>query len=1512
MKMFSCVPLFNRHVELLDKRQCNLNHVPEEVVRYTRSLEVLLLDSNHIKEISKHVFRLHKLRRLALSDNEIYKVPADISNLSELEDLDLSKNDIQEIPDSIKQCRNLLYVDLSSNPINRLPECVFQLSRLTSLGLNDISMTNLPTDIGKLTNLEALEARENLLRSLPASIEQLKNLKRLDIGSNEFETLPLEIGQLENLQELYVDCNDLECLPKEITFLKKLQSLDVSENKILSFPDDLGELVSLSDLTASQNCVEVLPHSIGRLKKLTILKIDKNRLVALTPAIGSCTSLCELVLTENLLTELPSSLGNLKKLTVFNVDRNRLSELPSTIGSCSNLTVLSLRNNLLSILPFEIGKLQQLRVLDVSGNRLRSLPYTLNALSNLQAIWLSDNQSQPLLKLQADQDSRTGVKVLTCYLLPQRDANLAGDTKGETVVENGFVGGPKVHFPDVDGDSVDEDDEAIGKFERHDTPHPKHPTKVKGRQIDGHVIPHDGNNKPGKDATFRVGDGRRKSAGEDSVEDGRTSVARSPTEKQSCSEVQPPASDDDKRPTVPPPIPPRMVSRASAERLECCSSSRNEEMQTWEKTVSFAQNEDNVDEEVVPSRLKRKNTPHPLKSSVLDRNSGEAQAKVAGYLISSRASSTEQRLSLTVRRTDQGLGLSIAGGLGSTPYKQDDNSIFISKVIEGGAADLAGLRVGDKLLSVNGRAVVNIEHKQAVEVMKLAGAVVRLSIVREEDPCPPTSSAKRLSPSPVELLPAMDFNKEMESISTTIKRDSTGLGFSVAGGRGSSSVGKTADECIFISRITPGGAADRDGKLRVGDRVLSINGVNMINARHDQAVYLLTGCSNEVLLVVQREKANHPCSTSNSPAAVTPAQALSTERSRMISASSHQPLTSTATAAAGGSSSVEPIRENEIEEVCVIKTGNALGLSIVGGTDHSCHPFGGSEPGVFISKVVPDGPAGKTGRLRLGDRLLAVNGKDVTMATHHETVASLMAAISEVKLKVRHDPLPPSLREFTLTRLGDESLGMEVSGGVNNSVHPFDPLDEGIFISKIHPGGAVAKDGRLTVGTRILEVNNKSFLGITLQQAAEILAAAGSHLHVTVCDGLNPVHFADSLSTSGSTKEEEVNLSPVVSTVPHKIISASVYEERNVAENNDTAQPMTKSMEMPPPVAPKPNIKLIKPGSLPVDDDGILLNEKHLSPSKIPTTISSNGPNGRERRLRSPPDGFQPEKLPFVQKLKKFEHEIEQQQQQHQQQSDVAACKSAATVDIVDCHSAAGRQQPSPLPSLTRGATTHHSVPKTVRTKKAEARMLLLANSTSSPAKEWDNQNQSLSPAEQRALEAEKRAAWRKARLKSLEADAAKAEKVMERVRQMTDSNENLEQKDKQGLVAVRGANAFNAAADSANDTTQSGDGEGMADHHETVNHVGDQLIREVLEEIDPVSGDRVVKTVERRQVIVQRRQVETTETKLLSSSSALESQEPITFIDDLTTANNNPMIHNNNNNNNNNNSNNNITSNKD
>ena len=55
---------------------------------------------------------------------------------------------------------------------------------------------------------------------------------------------------------------------------------------------------------------------------------------------------------------------------------------------------------------------------------------------------------------------------------------------------------------------------------------------------------------------------------------------------------------------------------------------------------------------------------------------------------------------LTIHRQGGGLGLSIAGGKASTPYIGDDESIFISRVTEEGAAERAGILVGDKLLMV--------------------------------------------------------------------------------------------------------------------------------------------------------------------------------------------------------------------------------------------------------------------------------------------------------------------------------------------------------------------------------------------------------------------------------------------------------------------------------------------------------------------------------------------------------------------------------------------------------------------------------------------------------------------------------------------------------------------------------------------------------------------------------------------------------------------------------------------
>uniref|UniRef100_A0A2C9LD73 PDZ domain-containing protein n=1 Tax=Biomphalaria glabrata TaxID=6526 RepID=A0A2C9LD73_BIOGL len=187
-----------------------------------------------------------------------------------------------------------------------------------------------------------------------------------------------------------------------------------------------------------------------------------------------------------------------------------------------------------------------------------------------------------------------------------------------------------------------------------------------------------------------------------------------------------------------------------------------------------------------------------------------------------------------------------------------------------------------------------------------------------------------------------------------------------------------------------------------------------------------------------------------------------------------------------------------VEDITIVKAGGPLGLSIVGGVDHSSQPFGGDEPGVFVSKIVKDGAASKTS-LRIGDRILSVNNKDLKHATHEEAVMALISPTYEIHLKVRHDPPPPGLQELTIVKEASEKLGLSIKGGAKNLATP-NRSDEGIFISRINEDGAASRDGRLRAGQRILEVNGTSLLGATHQEAVRALRSVGDKMTILVCD----------------------------------------------------------------------------------------------------------------------------------------------------------------------------------------------------------------------------------------------------------------------------------------------------------------------------------------------------------------------------------------------------------------------------
>nr|CAD7569587.1 unnamed protein product [Timema californicum] len=220
-----------------------------------------------------------------------------------------------------------------------------------------------------------------------------------------------------------------------------------------------------------------------------------------------------------------------------------------------------------------------------------------------------------------------------------------------------------------------------------------------------------------------------------------------------------------------------------------------------------------------------------------------------------------------------------------------------------------------------------------------------------------------------------------------------------------------------------------------------------------------------------------------------------------------------------------------IEEVALLKEGGSLGFSIIGGTDHSCTPFGAKEPGIFISHVVPGGIAAKSGKLRMGDRILQVNGEDITKLSHQEAVMLLLKHKDEIRLTVQHDPLPEGFQALRIVKAPGEKLGMHIKGGLRgHRGNPLDRTDEGVFISKINSGGAAKRDGRLKVGMRLLEVNGVSLLGASHQEAVNVLRSCGNDIHIAVCKGYEKADV-ERLMSEGRLSRESKSVSQSVSSL---------------------------------------------------------------------------------------------------------------------------------------------------------------------------------------------------------------------------------------------------------------------------------------------------------------------------------------------------------------------------------------------
>ncbi|XP_020820487.1 disks large homolog 1 isoform X8 [Phascolarctos cinereus] len=231
---------------------------------------------------------------------------------------------------------------------------------------------------------------------------------------------------------------------------------------------------------------------------------------------------------------------------------------------------------------------------------------------------------------------------------------------------------------------------------------------------------------------------------------------------------------------------------------------------------------------------------------------------------------TEKTVEIKLVKGPKGLGFSIAGGVGNQ-HIPGDNSIYVTKIIEGGAAHKDGkLQIGDKLLAVNSVCLEEVTHEEAVTALKNTSDFVYLRVAKPtsmymNDGCvppdvtnsysqpvdnhisppaylgqPPASPA-RYSPVPKGIPGDDEITREPRKV--VLHRGSTGLGFNIVGGEDG--------EGIFISFILAGGPADLSGELRKGDRIISVNSVDLRAATHEQAAAALKNAGQAVTIVAQ-------------------------------------------------------------------------------------------------------------------------------------------------------------------------------------------------------------------------------------------------------------------------------------------------------------------------------------------------------------------------------------------------------------------------------------------------------------------------------------------------------------------------------------------------------------------------------------------------------------------------------------------------------------------------------------
>ncbi|XP_012513914.1 PREDICTED: glutamate receptor-interacting protein 2 [Propithecus coquereli] len=304
------------------------------------------------------------------------------------------------------------------------------------------------------------------------------------------------------------------------------------------------------------------------------------------------------------------------------------------------------------------------------------------------------------------------------------------------------------------------------------------------------------------------------------------------------------------------------------------------------------------------------------------------------------------------------LGLTISGGA------DRDGRPRVSHLRPGGLAARSDLlTVGDYIRSVNGIRLTRLRHDEIVALLKNAGGRVLLEVEYELPPPAPENNPSIIS----------------KTVDVSLYKEGNSFGFVLRGGAHED---EHKSRPLVLTYVRPGGPADRQGSLRAGDRLLSVDGIPLHGASHATALATLRQCGHEALFQVEYDVAT-PDTAAN----------------------------------ASGPLVVEIVRT----------PGSALGISLT--TAHHRN-----KPLIAIERIKPASAVDRSGALQAGDRVLSIDGASTEHCSLLEATRLLAGASEKVRLEVL--PVPRSRRPLKPS----EAAGILCSSqGPREQPHRWDP-----------------------------------------------------------------------------------------------------------------------------------------------------------------------------------------------------------------------------------------------------------------------------------------------------------------------------------------------------------------------------------------------------------------------------------------------------------------------------------------